>query len=318
MKVTEYLDKAQGSTLVSFEILPPLKGGSMQTIFKALDPLIEFKPPFIDVTYHREEYLYKMQPSGYYQKTSIRKRPGTVGICAAIMHRYGIDAIPHLICGGFTLEDTENALIDLNFLGIQNILALRGDARKFEDKFLPEPDGHQYAVDLIHQIVGMNTGSYLDSNIDKGNPTDFCIGVAGYPEKHFESPNKSLDMDYLKAKVDAGADYIVTQMFFDNTVYFDFVDACRNIGINVPIIPGLKPLTRLYQLNSIPRNFFVNLPNDLIKETRKVDSDEDLRQIGIEWCIAQSKDLKEKGVPCLHYYTMSDAMTIKKICSQVV
>ncbi|MCA0332323.1 MAG: methylenetetrahydrofolate reductase [NAD(P)H] [Bacteroidetes bacterium] len=318
MKVTEYLDKAQGSTLVSFEILPPLKGGSMQTIFKALDPLIEFKPPFIDVTYHREEYLYKMQPSGYYQKTSIRKRPGTVGICAAIMHRYGIDAIPHLICGGFTLEDTENALIDLNFLGIQNILALRGDARKFEDKFLPEPDGHQYAVDLIHQIVGMNTGSYLDSNIDKGNPTDFCIGVAGYPEKHFESPNKSLDLDYLKAKVDAGADYIVTQMFFDNTVYFDFVDACRNIGINVPIIPGLKPLTRLYQLNSIPRNFFVNLPNDLIKETRKVDNDEDLRQIGIEWCIAQSKDLKEKGVPCLHYYTMSDAMTIKKICSQVV
>ena len=229
MKVTEYLDKAQGSTLVSFEILPPLKGGSMQTIFKALDPLIEFKPPFIDVTYHREEYLYKMQPSGYYQKTSIRKRPGTVGICAAIMHRYGIDAIPHLICGGFTLEDTENALIDLNFLGIQNILALRGDARKFEDKFLPEPDGHQYAVDLIHQIVGMNTGSYLDSNIDKGNPTDFCICVAGYPEKHFESPNKSLDLDYLKAKVDAGADYIVTQMFFDNTVYFDFVDACRNI-----------------------------------------------------------------------------------------
>lgn len=318
MKVTEYLDKAQGSTLVSFEILPPLKGGSMQTIFKALDPLIEFKPPFIDVTYHREEYLYKMQPSGYYQKTSIRKRPGTVGICAAIMHRYGIDAIPHLICGGFTLEDTENALIDLNFLGIQNILALRGDARKFEDKFLPEPDGHQYAVDLIQQIVGMNTGSYLDSNIDKGNPTDFCIGVAGYPEKHFESPNKSLDLDYLKAKVDAGADYIVTQMFFDNTVYFDFVDACRNIGINVPIIPGLKPLTRLYQLNSIPRNFFVNLPNDLIKETRKVDNDEELRQIGIEWCIAQSKDLKEKGVPCLHYYTMSDAMTIKKICSQVV
>ncbi len=318
MKVTEYLDKAQGSTLVSFEILPPLKGGSMQTIFKSLDPLIEFKPPFIDVTYHREEYLYKMQPSGYYQKTSIRKRPGTVGICAAIMHRYGIDAIPHLICGGFTLEDTENALIDLNFLGIQNILALRGDARKFEDIFLPEPDGHKYAVDLIHQIVGMNSGNYLDSNIDKGNPTDFCIGVAGYPEKHFESPNKSLDLDYLKAKVDAGADYIVTQMFFDNQVYFDFVDACRRIGINVPIIPGLKPLTRLYQLNSIPRNFFVNLPNDLIKETKKVDNDEDLRQIGIEWCIAQSKDLKEKGVPCLHYYTMSDAMTIKKICSQVI
>ncbi len=317
MKVTDYISEAKDRTLISFEILPPLKGGSIQAIFRALDPLMEFKPPFIDVTYHREEFLYQMQPSGYYQKTSIRKRPGTVGICAAIMHRYGVEAVPHLICGGFTREDTENALIDLQFLGIQNVLALRGDARRFEDKFSPEPDGHQYAVDLIQQIVGMNNGSYLDTNIEKGSRTDFCIGVAGYPEKHFESPNLELDIKYLKAKVDAGANYIVTQMFFDNQVYFDFVKLCRDNGITVPIIPGLKPLTRLYQLNSIPRNFYVNLPNDLVREAHKAKTDEELKLIGIEWCIAQSKELVKNNVPCLHFYTMSDAQTIKKICSKI-
>lgn len=317
MKVTEYIAEANGKTLISFEILPPLKGGSMQTIFRALDPLMEFKPPFIDVTYHREEYLYQMQPSGYYQKTAIRKRPGTVGICSAIMHRYGVDAVPHLICGGFTREDTENALIDLNFLNVQNVLALRGDARKFEDRFIPEPNGHEFAVDLIRQIDGMNNGVYLDTNIEKGSKTDFCIGVAGYPEKHFESPNMELDLHYLKAKVDAGANYIVTQMFFNNQAFFDFVDACRAIGIDIPIIPGLKPLTRLYQLNSIPRHFYVNLPNDLVKEAHKAKNDEQLKQIGIEWCIAQSKELKERGVACLHYYTMSDALTVKKICSSI-
>jgi len=317
MKVTEYIAEANGKTLISFEILPPLKGGSMQTIFRALDPLMEFKPPFIDVTYHREEYLYQMQPSGYYQKTAIRKRPGTVGICSAIMHRYGVDAVPHLICGGFTREDTENALIDLNFLNVQNVLALRGDARKFEDKFIPETNGHEFAVDLIRQIDGMNNGIYLDTNIEKGSKTDFCIGVAGYPEKHFESPNMELDLHYLKAKVDAGANYIVTQMFFNNQAFFDFVDACRAIGINIPIIPGLKPLTKLYQLNSIPRHFYVNLPNDLVKEAHKAKNDEQLKQIGIEWCIAQSKELKERGVACLHYYTMSDAQAVKKICSSI-
>lgn len=317
MKVTEYIAQAKGKTLISFEILPPLKGGSMQTIFKGLDPLMEFKPPFVDVTYHREEYLYQMQPSGYYQKTSIRKRPGTVGICSAIMHRYGIDAVPHLICGGFSQEDTENALIDLNFLNIQNVLALRGDARKFEDKFIPEVNGHYYASDLIKQIDGMNNGLYLDSNIEKGSKTDFCIGVAGYPEKHFESPNMELDLQYLKAKVDAGADYIVTQMFFDNAAFFTFVKACRKIGINVPIIPGLKPLTKLYQLTSIPRHFYVNLPNDLVKAAQKATTDEELKAIGIDWCIAQSKELKASGIECLHYYTMGDALTIKKICSTI-
>ena len=317
MKVTEYIAEAKGKTLISFEILPPLKGGSMQTIFKTLDPLMEFKPPFVDVTYHREEFLYQMQPSGYYQKTSIRKRPGTVGICSAIMHRYGIDAVPHLICGGFSQEDTENALIDLNFLNVQNVLALRGDARKSEDKVIPETNGHHYAVDLIKQIDGMNQGTYLDSNIEKGSKTDFCIGVAGYPEKHFESPNLDLDLDYLKAKVDAGADYIVTQMFFDNQAFFSFVKACREKGINVPIIPGLKPLTKLYQLNSIPRHFYVNLPNDLVKEAQKATTDDQLKAIGTEWCIAQSKELKASGIECLHYYTMGDTQTVKKICSTI-
>lgn len=317
MKVTEYFEKAAGQTLISFEVLPPLKGGSMKAIFDTLDPLMEFKPPFIDVTYHREEFLYKKRESGYYEKASIRKRPGTVGICASIMHRYGVDAVPHLICGGFTEEDTENALIDLNFLNIKNVLALRGDARKFEGKFIPEAGGHAYALDLIKQIDGMNKGKYLDSNIENGEKTDFCIGIAGYPEKHFEAPNMGLDLQYTKAKIDAGANYIVTQMFFDNQKYFDYVKECRAVGINVPIVPGLKPVTKLYQLNSLPRLFHVDLPDELVKSITKAKNAEGRRQAGIEWCAQQSKELKAAGVPCLHYYTMGDSDTIRKIVEQV-
>lgn len=290
----------------------------MQAIFNTLDALMEFKPPFIDVTYHREEFLYKQRPSGYYEKTAIRKRPGTVGICAAIMHRYGVDAVPHLICGGFSAEETENALIDLNFLGINNVLALRGDARQFEDKFVPNENGHKYALDLVRQIAGMNEGRYLDSNIVNGEKTDFCIGVAGYPEKHFEAPNQATDLHFTKAKVDAGAGYIVTQMFFDNKKYFEFVEACRKTGIEVPIVPGLKPLSRRYQLNSVPRKFFINLPEDLVSAVMKAKDDEAVRQIGIEWCIAQSLELKAAGVPCLHYYTMGDTETSKAIAEAVV
>ncbi len=317
MKVTDYF-KEKGKTHISFEVLPPLKGGSMEKIFNTLDPLMEFKPPFVDVTYHREEFLYKRRESGYYEKTSIRKRPGTVGICASIMHRYGVDAVPHLICGGFTKEDTENALIDLNFLGIQNVLALRGDARKFEGRFIPQEGGHKYAIDLVKQVQGMNEGTYLDSYIKDGTKSDFCIGVAGYPEKHFESPNFDMDLGFLKAKIDAGADYIVSQMFFDNKRYLDFIDKCHAIGINVPIVPGLKPITKASQLTSLPRLFYVNLPNDLMKEFSKyLDDKEAFKQIGIEWCIAQSKELKKKGAPCLHYYTMGDAKTIKQICEAV-
>ena len=317
MKVTEYF-KEKGKTHISFEVLPPLKGGSMQAIFDTLDPLMEFKPPFVDVTYHREEYIYKQRPSGYYEKTAIRKRPGTVGICASIMHRYKIDAVPHLICGGFTKEDTENALIDLNFLGIQNVLALRGDARKFDGKFIPQKGGHEYAIDLVKQIDGMNGGQYLDDYIINGSKTDFCIGVAGYPEKHFECPNFDLDLEFLKDKIESGADYIVTQMFFDNERYFHFLDKCRAIGVNVPIVPGLKPITKVRQLTSLPRMFYVNLPLPLIKEFNKYKDDKAaFRQIGIEWCIQQSKELKAKGAPCLHYYTMGDTETIKEICEAV-
>ncbi|MBV6426550.1 MAG: 5,10-methylenetetrahydrofolate reductase [Haliscomenobacter sp.] len=317
MRVTDYFEKAAGQILISFEILPPLKGGRMQDIFNVLDPLMEFRPPFIDVTYHREEYVYVRRPSGYYEKTAIRKRPGTVGICAALMHRYGVDAVPHLICGGFTREDTENALIDLNFLNINNVLALRGDAQQFESKFMPEQGGHEYALDLVKQISDMNRGKYLDPNIENGEKTDFCIGIAGYPEKHFEAANMELDLRYTKAKVDAGADYIVTQMFFDNKHYFEYVRQCREAGINVPIVPGLKPLTKHYQLSSIPRHFYVDLPTDLVKEALGATTPEARAQVGMEWCIAQSKELKAAGVPCLHYYTMGDAEIIRQIVEAV-
>jgi methylenetetrahydrofolate reductase (NADPH) len=318
MKVTEHFKKAGGKTLLSFEVLPPLKGGSMQAIFKTLDALMEFKPPFIDVTYHREEFIYKKRPSGYYEKTAIRKRPGTVGICAAIMHRYKVDAVPHLICGGFTMEETENALIDLNFLGINNVLALRGDAMQFEDKFHPEEGGHTYAIDLVRQVMAMNDGKYLDTNIVNGEKTDFCIGIAGYPEKHFEAPNAGTDLLHTKLKVEAGADYIVTQMFFDNSKYFEFVSKCREAGIEAPIVPGLKPLTKKYQITSIPRKFYINLPQDLVDAVLKASNDEAVRQVGIEWSIQQSKELKAAGVPCLHYYTMGDTETTKSIAEAVL
>lgn len=317
MKVTDYFEKANGQTLISFEVLPPLKGGSMKAIFDTLDPLMEFKPPFIDVTYHRQDFLYKQRPSGYFEKVAIRKRPGTVGICAAIMHRYGIDAVPHLICGGFSKEETENALIDLNFLNINNVLALRGDARKFDGKFLPEPNGHKYAIDLVNQLKDINNGKYLDTNIENGEKTDFCIGIAGYPEKHFEAPNMDFDLKWTKAKVDAGANYIVTQMFFDNEKYFAYVDACRAAGINVPIVPGLKPLTKLYQLNSLPRLFHLDLPEDLVKAIEAAKDAKARTEVGIEWLVMQSKELKKRGVPCLHYYTMGDANTIRRIAEQV-
>jgi methylenetetrahydrofolate reductase (NADPH) len=318
MKVTEHIQKAKGSPLISFEVLPPLKGGSIEAVFDILDPLMEFNPPFIDVTYHREEFIYKKRPSGYYEKTAIRKRPGTVGICASIMHRYDIDAIPHLICGGFTREETENVLIDLQFLQINNVLAIRGDKRKFDEKFEPTEGGHNYAIDLVKQIERMNRGKYLDQNIENGSQSDFCIGVGAYPEKHFEAPNFKKDLAFLKKKVDAGADYIVTQMFFDNQKFFQFVDACRSIDIRVPIIPGLKPITRSYQINSLPRIFHVELPDDLTTAIHKAKSKKAVKEIGIEWCIAQSKELIQAGIPCLHYYTMGDTPTIYKIVSKTL
>ncbi len=317
MKVTDYFKHANGKLLVSFEVLPPLKGGGMQSIFDMLDPLMEFKPPFIDVTYHREEYLYKETAEGFYEKTSIRKRPGTVGICASIIHRYGVDAVPHLICGGFTKSETEDVLIDLNFLNIKNVLALRGDARKFEIKFSPEPGGNASALELVKQINSMNHGEYLDSNIVNGNKSDFCIGIAGYPEKHFEAPNMDLDLQFTKAKVDAGAHYIVTQMFFDNKRFFEYIISCKEMGIDVPVVPGLKPLTKKAQLTSIPRQFYINMPTDLVNAVMACKNDDEVKEVGIEWCISQSKELKQFGVPCLHYYTMGDVKTVSRIVESV-
>lgn len=316
MKITEHLKSAK-DTLFSIEILPPLKGKSIQSIFDGIDPLMEFKPAFVDVTYHREEYIYKKRDGGYLEKVSIRKRPGTVGICAAIMNKYDVEAVPHIICGGFTREETENALIDLQFLGIDNVLALRGDSIKTESQFVPEPGGHNYAIDLVKQIKDMNSGIYLDDEMKDASPTDFCMGIAGYPEKHFEAPNLYSDMKWLKAKVDAGADYIVTQMFFDNKKYFEFVDLCRKNDINVPIIPGLKILSSRSQLIALPKIFHIDLPQDLFVELEKCKDDKAVKEIGIKWCIEQSKELKKANVPCLHYYTMGTSDSTKRVAKEV-
>ncbi|MES2514544.1 MAG: methylenetetrahydrofolate reductase [NAD(P)H] [Bacteroidota bacterium] len=316
MKITEHLKSAK-DTLFSIEILPPLKGKSIQSIFDGIDPLMEFKPAFVDVTYHREEYIYKKRDGGYLEKVSIRKRPGTVGICAAIMNKYDVEAVPHIICGGFTREETENALIDLQFLGIDNVLALRGDSIKTESQFVPEPGGHDYAIDLVKQIRDMNSGLYLDDEMKDASPTNFCMGIAGYPEKHFEAPNLYSDMKWLKAKVDSGADYIVTQMFFDNKKYFEFVDLCRKNDINVPIIPGLKILSSRSQLIALPKIFHIDLPQELFVELEKCKDDKAVKEIGIKWCIEQSKELKKANVPCLHYYTMGTSDSTKRVAKEV-
>ncbi|MGZ5190061.1 MAG: methylenetetrahydrofolate reductase [NAD(P)H] [Flavisolibacter sp.] len=316
MKITEHLKSAK-DTLFSIEILPPLKGKSIHSIFDGIDPLMEFKPAFVDVTYHREEYIYKKREGGYLEKVSIRKRPGTVGICAAIMNKYDVEAVPHIICGGFTREETENALIDLQFLGIDNVLAIRGDSIKTESHFVPEPGGHNYAIDLVKQIKDMNAGLYLDDEMKDASPTNFCMGIAGYPEKHFEAPNLYSDMKWLKAKVDAGADYIVTQMFFDNKKYFEFVDICRQNDINIPIIPGLKILSSRSQLIALPKIFHIDLPQDLFVELEKCKDDKAVKEIGIQWCIEQSKELKKAGVPCLHYYTMGTSDSTKRVAREV-
>lgn len=316
MKITEHL-KTSKDTLFSIEILPPLKGKSIQSIFDGIDPLMEFKPAFVDVTYHREEYIYKKRDGGYLEKVSIRKRPGTVGICAAIMNRYDVEAVPHIICGGFTREETENALIDLQFLGIDNVLVLRGDSIKTESQFIPEPGGHNYAIDLVKQIKDMNSGFYLDEEMKDASPTNFCMGIAGYPEKHFEAPNLYSDMKWLKAKVDAGADYIVTQMFFDNKKYFEFVDLCRKNDIHVPIIPGLKILSSRSQLIALPKIFHIDLPQELFVELEKCKDDKAVKEVGIKWCIEQSKELKKANVPCLHYYTMGTSDSTKRVAKEV-
>lgn len=316
MKIKDHIASAK-NTLFSFEILPPLKGADIETLWKGIDPLIEFKPSFIDVTYHREDYVMKQRADGSFDKVSTRKRPGTVAICAALQHKYKIDAVPHLICGGFSKEDTENALIDLHFLGIDNILALRGDARKGDTNFVPEPDGNKNALDLIHQIKNMNAGIYLDEELANTHVTDFCVGAAGYPEKHQDAPNLESDMKFLKRKVEAGAEFIVTQMFYDNKHYFDFVKKCRESGIDVPIIPGIKPLSNSKQLRVLPKTFYIQIPVELTNEVDKAKDENAVKQIGTEWAAQQCKELLEAGVPVLHFYTMGKSEQTKAICEKI-
>ena len=317
MKVTDHIAQAK-ETLMSFEVLPPLKGKGIEALYTHLNPLMEFKPAFINVTYHRSEHVFKKRVDGTFEKIIVRKRPGTESICAAIMNKYNVDTVPHLICGGFNINDTEDALINLRYLGIDNVLVLRGDSAKNETAFEPELGGHKYASELLKQVVDLNAGIYLDDELKGTHKTEFCIGVAGYPEKHFEAPNLDTDLQYLKAKVDAGADYIITQMFFDNKKYFAFVDACKAAGINVPIIPGLKPIYTKKQLTILPKTFSIELPTDLSNEVLKCKSDEEVEKVGAAWLLQQSKELKEYGVPVLHYYTLGRPVLIADVVKQLV
>lgn len=315
-KVTEHIANAK-STLFSLEILPPSTGESIHKLFDNIAPLMEFQPKFIDVTYHREEFVFKKMGNNLLEQKSIRKRPGTVSICAALMHKYNVDTVPHIICGGFTKEETEYALIDLNFLGIDNVLALRGDCIKGQKSFEKTPGGHNYASDLVSQIHSMNQGTYLSDELQNPTPTKFCIGVAGYPEKHFEAPNLKTDLKFLKQKIANGADYIVTQMFFDNKKFFEFVDKCRSEGITVPIIPGIKPITAKSQIYNLPRNFHIDMPDALIDAIDNCKTEDDVRNVGVEWAIEQSKELIKAKVPCLHFYSMGKSNAIQQIASKL-
>lgn len=316
MKVTEHIQKSE-KTLFSFELLPPLKGEHFEHIESKIHQLVEFNPSFINITYHQQEVEYENLGNGLLKKRTVRKRPGTVGISAAIQYKTEIDVVPHLICGGFSREITENALIDLHFLGIDNLLLLRGDPPSTQKYFKPEPEGNAYAVDLVRQVSNMNKGIYLDENLQNNHPSNFCIGVAGYPEKHPEAANHNTDLKYLKEKVDAGADFIVTQMFFDNEKYFDFVKQCRAAGIDIPIIPGLKPISTKKQMLTIPQTFHIDFPDALVSELMKCKSNQDAYEVGIEWATQQSRELIDFGVPVIHYYTMGKADNICQVAKEV-
>lgn len=317
MKVIDILNKSD-KTLFSFELLPPLKGSNGNKLYKTIEGLIEFDPQYINITTHRDEFDLRAREDGLIEKRIVRKRPGTVAIAAAIQHKFNIPVVPHILCGGFTRSETEHVLIDLNFLGIENVLALRGDGLKGENIFRPEIDGNENATELVEQIVNLGKGEYLDSGLKNKTPLDFCIGVAGYPEKHFEAPNLDTDMQYLKQKVDAGAEYIVTQMFFDNQKYYNFVDKCRAAGITVPIIPGIKPIAVKNQLTVLPKIFSIDLPQDLANELGACKDNEAARKVGTEWAIHQSKDLIKKGVPSLHVYTYGLTDNVKEIMKAVL
>jgi methylenetetrahydrofolate reductase (NADPH) len=311
MKVIEHLEQAS-EPLISYEIIPPKRGGSAEQMMNVVEELMPFDPPFIDVTSHSAEVTYEERPDGTWKRKAKRKRPGTLGLCAAIEARFGIDTVPHLLCNGFTCEETEDALIELNYLGIDNVLAVRGDDKGYSKPVPPNRSRNEYAIDLVQQVDRMNHGEYLES-LANAAPTDFCIGVGGYPEKHFEAPNLTWDILNLKRKVDAGAHYVVTQMFFNNQYYFDFVERCRDVGITVPIIPGIKIITRKRHLRSLPKHFHTEIPEALAAEIEAADDDEHVRQIGIEWALEQSAELMSADVPCLHFYIMSSADTVKHV-----
>ncbi|MCE7039978.1 methylenetetrahydrofolate reductase [NAD(P)H] [Dyadobacter sp. CY312] len=315
-KVTEFISQAQGKTLFSIEIIPPVKGQNINELFDSIAPLMEFKPPFVDVTYHREELIDRVGNDGVIERIPVRKRPGTVGICARLMERFHVDAVPHVICGGFTKEETEDVLFDLHYLGIDNVLVLRGDPEKSAGVFHAKKGGHTYASELVTQVDNMNKGILLNAETET-TPTDFCIGVAGYPEKHFDAVSLDSDFDYLRKKVELGADYIVTQMFFDNQKYFRFVDRCRAEGITVPIIPGLKPLATKKQLTVLANIFHLEFPEDLTNAAMQCATDKEVRQVGVEWGVQQCKELLAYGVPVLHFYTMGKSDNVAQIARQV-
>lgn len=311
-KVIDIINQKK-APFASFELVPPLKGSDINKLYGAIEPLMEFAPPFINITFHRDEVEFRQTADGTFEKVTITKRPGSVAIAAAIMKRFPVEVVPHLICGGASKHQIENDLIDLNFLDIQNVVALRGDAIPGQKYFVPEADGHRYSCELVGQIHNMNRGIYLDECLKNAVPTNFCIGVAAYPEKHYEAPNIDIDIENLKRKVDAGADYIVTQMFFDNTRFYEFTAKCRAAGITVPIIPGLKPISTQTHIEMLPRAFSIDLPQELMNEVRKCKDNKAIYQVGIEWCTAQSKDLLAHGAPAIHYYTMGKADNIREI-----
>ena len=317
MKIINHFKNTE-KTLFSFEILPPLKGKDINLIYEVIDPLMEFDPKYLNITYHREEVVYKRHKSGLLERKTVHKRPGTVAIAAAIKYKYQqVNVVPHIICGGFSREETENALIDLHFLGIRNLLVLRGDPLSADKAFIPEDGGHANALDLINQIQCLNKGYYLDEELENTTKMEFSMGIAGYPEKHIEAPNMDTDLFYLKKKIEAGAEYIVTQMFFDNKKYFDFVDRCRKADINVPIIPGIKPISIQRHMNILPSTFNIDIPEDLAKAVRSCKTDKDVRQVGVEWAIMQSKELIKRKAPAVHYYTMGKADNIYNIAKAV-
>jgi methylenetetrahydrofolate reductase (NADPH) len=314
MKVVEHLDRAS-RPLISFEIIPPLRGGNLPGLLALIDALKEYDPPFIDITSHAAEAIYEETHDGIKRRIK-RKRPGTLGLCALIQNKYGIDAVPHLLCHGFTREETEDFLIELRYLGIDNVLAVRGDHSGYVKPLMNGRSANRYAYELVAQIIAMNRGRYLEADLLDADPSHFCVGVGGYPEKHFEAPNLDTDIQHTKRKVEAGAEYIVTQMFFDNADYFRYVDACRAAGIQVPIIPGLKILTTQAHLSSLPSNFFVSLPKELSDEAAEAKPGQ-VSDVGVEWAVRQSEDLLSKGVSSLHFYVMQNAKAVGRVLDRL-